>query len=110
MEIRDFPTLVNKCRLVEDCNRKLVAAKSIGSNFKKRLALQGLKFKLNFQQQKKFQPMDNKGKHPQRPFMKQTCTLCGKNHGDRLCLVGQNVCFGCDKASHKIYECPAKSP
>ena len=39
MEIRDFPTLVNKCRLVEDCNRKLAAAKFAGSNFKKGLVL-----------------------------------------------------------------------
>ena len=38
MEIRDFPTLVNKWWLVEDCNKKLAAAKSIGSNFKKGLA------------------------------------------------------------------------
>ena len=38
MEIRDFPTLVNKCRLVEDCNKKLVAARSTGSNFKRGLA------------------------------------------------------------------------
>ena len=28
MEIRDFPTLVNKCRLVEECNQKLNIAKS----------------------------------------------------------------------------------
>ena len=38
MEIRNFPTLVNKCQLIEDCNRKLAAAKSTGSNFKKGLA------------------------------------------------------------------------
>ena len=28
MEIRDFATLVNKCRLVEEYNKKLAAAKS----------------------------------------------------------------------------------
>ena len=48
MEIRDFPTLVNKCQLVEDDNRKLVVAKSSGGNFKKGLALQDSKFKPNF--------------------------------------------------------------
>ena len=42
--------------------------------------------------------------------MKQTCIQCEKNHGDRPCLVGQNVCFGCGKPSHKIYECLAKNP
>ena len=39
MEIKDFPIMVNKCRLVEECNRKLVAAKSVSSNFKKGLVL-----------------------------------------------------------------------
>ena len=50
MDIRDFPTLVNKCRLVECCNRKLATTKSIGGNFKKGLAPQGGRFKPSFQQ------------------------------------------------------------
>ena len=37
MEIKDFTTLVNKCQLVEECNRTLVATKSIISSFKKGL-------------------------------------------------------------------------
>ena len=48
MQIRDFPTLVNKCRLVEYCNLKLTAAKASSGNFKRGLALQGSKFKPNF--------------------------------------------------------------
>ena len=35
MEIRDFATLVNKCWLVEESNRKLVVVKSAGDDFKK---------------------------------------------------------------------------
>ena len=35
MEIRDFPTLVNKCRLVEDYNKKLVAARSLAATLRK---------------------------------------------------------------------------
>ena len=64
MEIRDFPTLVNKCHLIEDCNKNLAVAKSIGSNFKKGLAKQGSKLKPNFQQQKKFPTVANQGKQP----------------------------------------------
>ena len=64
MEIIDFSTLVKKCRLVDDSNKKLVAARSTSSNFKKGLAPQGLRFKPNFQQQRKFQPTGNKGKQP----------------------------------------------
>ena len=64
MEIRDFPTLVNKCQLVEGFNRKLAAAKSTGDNFKKGLVQQGPRFKPSFQQQKKFPAANNKGKQP----------------------------------------------
>ena len=45
-----------------------------------------------------------------KPFMNQTYTQCGKSHGNRPCLTGQNVCFGCGKPGHKIYECPIKNP
>ena len=48
IEIRDFPTLENKCRPVEDCNRKLATTKSTSGNFKKGLALQGPRFKPSF--------------------------------------------------------------
>ncbi|XP_028804835.1 uncharacterized protein LOC114759761 [Neltuma alba] len=34
------------------------------------------------------------------------CSTCGKNHGDRPCLMGQNVCFRCGKPGHYIRECP----
>ena len=41
MEIRDFSTLVNKCQLMEDCNKELTAARSTGGNIKRGLAPQG---------------------------------------------------------------------
>ena len=47
MEIRHFATLVNKCRLVEEYNKKLATAKSASSRFKKGLAPQGQQFKPN---------------------------------------------------------------
>ena len=37
MEIRDYAALVKKCRLVEDCNRKLAVARS--EAYKKKLDL-----------------------------------------------------------------------
>ena len=39
MEIREYAALVNKCRLVEDCNRKLSMARS--EAYKKKLVPQG---------------------------------------------------------------------
>ena len=43
MEIRDYAALVNKCRLVEKYNKKLVDAKSTRGDFKKGLSPYGLK-------------------------------------------------------------------
>ena len=43
MEIHDYAALVNKCHLVEDCNRKLAMTRS--KAYKKKLVLQGQKFK-----------------------------------------------------------------
>ena len=44
------------------------------------------------------------------------CTRCGKNHGGRPCLVGQNVCICCGKPGHMAKDCttnlsrPANKP
>ena len=62
MEIRYFATFVNKCKLIEEYNRKLVTAKSTRGDFKKGLAPQSPKFKPTYQQKRKFQPNGNKGK------------------------------------------------
>ena len=48
MEIRDFATLVNKYRLVEDC-KKIATVRFADSNFKKGLASQGPMFKPDIQ-------------------------------------------------------------
>ena len=109
MEIRDYLVLMNKCQLMEKYNKKLVIAKSTRGDFKKRLAPQGLKFKPTCQQKRKFQPSANKGKQPQKPFKRQKCPKCRKNHSDLTCLAGQNVCFGYGKLGHKLYECPTRN-
>ena len=64
MEIKDFATAVNKCRFMEECNRKLAATEPTGGSFKKGLAPQGQRFKPGLQQKKKFQPTGNKGSSP----------------------------------------------
>ena len=45
MEIRDYATLVNKCRLVEEYNKKLMVVKSTRDDFRRKLAPQGQQFK-----------------------------------------------------------------
>ncbi|KAF7844216.1 DNA-binding protein HEXBP-like [Senna tora] len=39
------------------------------------------------------------------------CSKCGRNHGSRPCLSGQNVCFSCGKPGHfaKVCSQPKKA-
>ena len=45
MEIQDYAASVNKCRLVEEYNKKLMVARSTTGDFRKTLAPQGQRFK-----------------------------------------------------------------
>ena len=108
MEIRDFPTLVNKCRLVEEHNQKLKIARF--DAYKKRLASEDQNTEHVPSPKKPFQPNGDEGKKPQGPPMKQECSKCGKYHGGRPCLAGQNICFKCGKLGHMIKECPGYQP
>ena len=108
MKIRDFPTLVNKCRLVEEYNWKLKTAKS--DAYRKRLASEDQNSEHAPLPKKPFQPNGNESKQLQGPPMKQECSKCGKYHGGRPCLAGQNVCFKGGKLRHRIKECPGYQP
>ena len=94
---------------MEECNRKLVSAKSPRGDFKKGLVPQGPKLKPTYQPKRRFQSTGNRGKLPQKPFVRQACPQCRKNHGERSCLVGQDAYFGCGKPGHKLYGRPTKN-
>ena len=108
MEIRDFPTLVNKCRLVEDYNRKLEIAQS--NAYGKRLAPENQELEYASPLKKQFRLGEYEGKQLQESMVKQRCPKCGKNHGNKPCLVKQYVCFNCGKPGHVIRECPENQP
>ena len=85
MKIKDFATLVNKCKLMEEYNKKLKIAKS--DAYKKRLGPESQEFKHALPPKKQFQPSGYEGKQPQGLIMKQECSKCGKDHGGKPCLV-----------------------
>ncbi|XP_028800667.1 replication protein A 70 kDa DNA-binding subunit C-like [Neltuma alba] len=56
---------------------------------------------------KRKQPWNNhKSKKGGKAPKGKECPKCGKNHGDRLFMAGQNVCYTCGKPGHFSRECP----
>ena len=85
MEIREYATLVNKCRLVEEYNEKLRITKYDAN--RKRLAPESQGSKHAPPLKKQFPPSGHEGKQLQRPTMRQRCLKYGKDHGGRPCLA-----------------------
>ncbi|XP_028801536.1 uncharacterized protein LOC114756763 [Neltuma alba] len=56
---------------------------------------------------KRRRPWDNqKNKKGGKPSNDKECPTCGKSHGDRSCMAGQNVCYTCSNPGHFSRECP----
>ncbi|XP_072065271.1 uncharacterized protein [Arachis hypogaea] len=113
MEIRTFSELVNKCRVAEECVKRVATEKgnhkgSFPQNRGKSFAPRGPSFKRggsfrrpnnNNSQGKRF------GKQPQND---QACTRCGSHHPGVPCKAGWGLCYNCGKAGHKAASCLEK--
>ena len=104
MEIRNYAILVNKCRLVEEYNKKLRIAKSDAD--RKRLASKSQEFEHTPPPKKQFQVDGHDRKQLQRPIMRQGCPKFGKYHGGRPFLAGHNMYFRCGEPRHIVRDCP----
>ena len=71
IEIWNFATLVNKCKLVEECNKKLKLAKS--NAHRKRMAPDTQDFGDTLPLKKQFQSDWYEGEKPQGLIMRQKC-------------------------------------
>ncbi|KAL4301415.1 hypothetical protein AHAS_Ahas17G0298600 [Arachis hypogaea] len=126
LEIQNFVELVNKSQLTDECVKKLAVARInqrnfLPRNFYRNPAPQGRNFKATRQptpcqnpQNGNFSPrlrMDNIARHPdldKQPQPNQSgpiCTMCGKSHGGRACLLRTGVCYNCSKLGHMAKEC-----
>ena len=171
MEIRDFPTLVNKCRILEEGRKKINAtraerAKGLGPQVPRFKPQQSRSYyspyqSNQFRQQQPQQPQQRPPFTPQSrqqvrpPFQHNgqrnfnnnqqrgsggprfnqggsseakykapqgapaahpgtppadVCTKCGKNHGNRPCMIGQRIYFKCGKPGHYANVCTSGGP
>lgn len=98
LEIRDYPTLVNKSRIVEKTLGKVQIDKQNTWKRKREDA--------KFHQNDRFKKEWNKGKNAMTGGSKvEGCPKCGKSHKG-ACLQGQWICYRCHAPGHLARERP----
>ena len=109
LEIRDFAKLANKVRIAEETLKACNAGKGqktekrgFSENFRSRAELWN-------KRQKGVNVLNQKNQNHNSPALNSpTCNKCGRNHGDRPCRAGQNVCYVCGKPGHYAKQCRFK--
>ncbi|XP_052111573.1 uncharacterized protein LOC110272387 [Arachis duranensis] len=100
LEIRNFAELVNKCKLVEECAKKVTASKASRQGFPPRNynSYNWQPRRTNFKTPGR--PRQDNGKRPQQAQVNIACRQCGKDHGTRPCQIRTFTCYNCGEPGH----------
>ena len=102
LEIREFAKLANKVRIAEE-TIKACKVERAESGIKKRsfYEVAGEKGGPGYKKQRGLDLPNKRSDASTGSVINQPlCSLCGRNHGDRPCRAGQNVCYFCGKPGH----------
>ncbi|KAL4316000.1 hypothetical protein AHAS_Ahas15G0241300 [Arachis hypogaea] len=121
MELMQLIQGIKKSQLVEDCTKKVAAARVSRREFPPRdfnqyIAPQGRNFKMTREPLHRNPEvgdfpihlnvkncgrlMQDMGKRPESAQISFICNQCGKNHGNRPYQIGSNVCYFCGELGH----------
>ena len=105
LEIKDFATLVNKCRIAEKSYLEMESEKK-KQNFLERKRVAEIQKKNNFKS--RVNPKKAKQMSVREPL--PSCNKCRKSHGSKPYLFGQNVCYRCGKSIQYANNCNTGKP
>ncbi|XP_061361195.1 uncharacterized protein LOC133305080 [Gastrolobium bilobum] len=108
---RDFPTLINQCKAVEDIHRRRNNRNSKESDSKKSGSSNYWKNKKSEDKNKYLQVKQSSNKFKktgssERPLIPK-CIGCGKEHRGS-CATGRVICYKCGKTGHNSRDCPQR--
>jgi len=109
LEIIDFPTLIHKCRFLEDFeNNQNNKPKYFGPQTNKNKSNEGKSY--NRPQWRTQSNQSSSGNSSRLVYDHIICFKCGQGHHAKDCHLKGPVCFNCGKHGHQFSECGQQKP